>query len=415
MMNLEDFHEKLRILFIGFNELPDKREDEIFNSSEIKTMAKHFDIRYDINIPTIYDYHLVLISDRVFDNYDIRNIFIKKIDELKIFLSGNSHGIIVCPLSPESNILLSQFNTTAYIIKKSGNSIKFNENHWLSSTFEKYTDKLHWDAHLSINAVKPEDEKSPDNFIATNLLGFPISIEMGMNSNLIFIPYYDGAIEKQFLRDIIDKIKQRLLSDKAKKLAPAWVNKYSSSEEQKLLAKRIETDKEMEKYEKIKGVLWQSGNYLTESITFLLNELGINSNNVEINGKEDIIISEDNLSAIIENKGIDGYANNDQLRQLLEWYMEKIKTDTGVKGIFILNEFRSVEPEKRSELCKNKLGKDYPFTEDAIRIAENNNFCLLTTFTLFKLFLEKTHNNFDKNKFIEKLAGSKGYIRFEDF
>jgi len=56
---------------------------------------------------------------------------------------------------------------------------------------------------------------------------------------------------------------------------------------------------------------------------------------------------------------------------------------------------------------KNK-DTNSPFTKDALRIAINNNFCLLTTYQLFQIFKLNAHGNFNKSTFLNKLKDTKG-------
>jgi len=117
------------------------------------------------------------------------------------------------------------------------------------------------------------------------------------------------------------------------------------------------------------------------------------------------------VHAIIEVKGKEGYANNEDIRELLQWWTEKLEEDENVKGIFILNHFRKINPEDRKKLCKEKLKEEDPFTKAAQKIAENNHFCLMTTYQLFQIYRKYLEKKIKKEDIIKLLKQTEGALQ----
>ena len=395
---------KIRVLFVGFHEyfLPKvESNEEIFSIEAF--YAK-------LSLPTIYDYQVIFISA------DAIKKFTKELNERKKefdeFFNAPFKGVVIVPLvgGIRDNYLWTGVHIK--VIDKAGDAIELNKNNFLFNLLNKNKEALKWSGQLYDESVDRNALKDSD-IIARNIIGKTVSFQIKRGNGLIiFLPddhFYYANSRTSYLRDLLTVIKSKTeLSSNFN--IPIWSSspKYVLGLEYNLQEKIKEIRERISKLEKAKSILWLSGNDLTSAICFVLKEMGINCKNTEKDGKHDIEINERKLKAVIEVKGLKGCANADNLRQLEDWKRECIKSGKdNIKGIFILNEFREVEPELRKAECKKAIGTDYPFTKDAIRIAERENFVLMTTYQLFRLYKENIDGKFNKNEFLEKILSSK--------
>jgi hypothetical protein len=128
--------------------------------------------------------------------------------------------------------------------------------------------------------------------------------------------------------------------------------------------------------------------------------MGFDTNLKENEGRQDIEIKFNSFFAIIEAKGLEGYANNNALRQLLDYYVTASENNPDVKGVFIVNHFRDKNPSERGQ----------PFTEAALNLAKNNDFCLLTTIDLFKLYNLFLKHEMQTAQIIDIIKNTKGLV-----
>lgn len=412
---------KTRILLIGF-ERPLKPMD----GEEIREVSVKRPIsgiwHLDKKLPPLYGHHIVVISPLLFgvhgwwydkdmriDDRDIK-------EQIKLLLNANYGGIIVIPIKKGEKYFWCP--ASKILIHDEGEAFKLNEKHYLYSFMEKYIEKgiFKWQAYTDPQEYWSEEERRC--IIATNLVGLPVSFEIlygNGRGRMIFLPYFSvpEKLEGEFLRDLINKIRPLLKKKEIK--APSWVNnpKYMFKDEIKIEEKINKLKKERRKFERIRSILWLDGYELTEAVAFVLSELGIKCELKEYLRKEDIEIDEDELHGIVEVKGLKKYATAKDIRELLDWYTEKLNEDENVKGIFILNDFKEIEPDKRSEKAKELLkDRDYPFTKDAERVAVNNNFCLLTTYQLYLIFKDVINGRLNKDELIRKIKETAGIFRY---
>jgi hypothetical protein len=198
---------------------------------------------------------------------------------------------------------------------------------------------------------------------------------------------------------------------------PQWIDKWNLQPELKLknemtalenemntiIKKADEIKKNQEWYESLKKVLYSQGKELSSSIYLILKEMGFVADLKEDEGRQDIEIKLNSFFAIVEAKGLKGYANNSDLRQLLDYYVTTSETYPEVKGIFIVNHFREKEPSERG----------MPYSQGAVTLAEHNDFCLLTTVDLFKMYDLLLNSKITIKQIIDLFQTTKGLFDIE--
>ena len=120
--------------------------------------------------------------------------------------------------------------------------------------------------------------------------------------------------------------------------------------------------------------------------------------------RQDVNISIEG-GGIVEVKGLKTHADCDDMRALLDYYDAKVDQQPRLKGIFVVNHYRRVEPEK----------KEKPYTDGAMELAQRKGFCLLTTTDLY-FAMENALNNLDLRETLKaKIMNGIGLIKLTKF
>ncbi|GAI51305.1 unnamed protein product, partial [marine sediment metagenome] len=164
------------------------------------------------------------------------------------------------------------------------------------------------------------------------------------------------------------------------RVKPPWLDRYPIGNQSKLLgeivplSEKLESHlKALEVWERDKEILWRDGKDLVMTVKRIFDKMGIKATMREEEGRHDLELLYEDFFGICEIKGVRGYANVGDIRQLLDHHIEALKINPSAKGIFIVNHFKSVNPPERG------VG----YSSDAIRLGTNNKFCLMTMWDLF--------------------------------
>jgi hypothetical protein len=428
-------HVATRVLLLGFEFPPESKQDELLETIRIRsrgqmgddngfrTPKKKYSSNYipeaffDPVIPTIYDYHIVVVSKEAI-LYG-RDFLSSKKDDFASLMWAAFPGTLIVPIIGGNANYESWVPTMDRLKERSGDSFKLRAKHWAFSFMKKYEKRFTWRAHADYSIASYDDEIAK-RIIATNITDNPIAFESSLgNGRTIFLPFYSfdtDEEESSFLRNLIDSIEQRYKSSK-EKVVPSWASKpsyrFPSEEDVDKQVRALEQERSI--LVRMRSILWLDGVELVNSVAETLTWLGVQCEVKETEGRHDIEIREQVLHGIMEVKGLSGYANLDGIRQLLDWYGEAIKEDSDVKGIFLVNDFREIEPDLRqSKMIETVKDGHYPFTKEAERIAANNDFCLLTTYQLFNLVKLKMSGKLDKSDFLGRLKNTKGVFRLDE-
>jgi hypothetical protein len=203
----------------------------------------------------------------------------------------------------------------------------------------------------------------------------------------VLIPYLDGfcvflprADKENQLVDLIIEKGLNLIPENEKRTAPssipAWASLIMSETELELLEIMQRTKQKLGKYAMYKPLYWETGEALKLLVINAFEELGIKVTNLPSESHADFeILVRPNSIGVCEVKGLLGSANRQDLRQLLDYFIEQRDIEKrNVKGIFIVNHNRNEEPNRRSKAA----------TKDALEIIKKYDFTLLTTIQLYE-------------------------------
>jgi len=367
-------------------------------------------------IPTVYDYHIVVVSKEAIRFG--RDFLSAKKDDFASLMRAPFPATLVVPIIGGNENYEGWVPNMEKLKQREGDSLKLKDKHWAYSFMKKYQKNFTWRAHADLS-IASHNEEQAQRYIATNITDNPIAFESPMgNGRTVFLPFYtfgNDTEESLFLRDLLNSIQNRYKVRKDE-VIPSWVSKpdYRLPLEEEIERRAKSIEQEKASLSQIRSILWLDGLELVNSVAHTLRQLDVRCEVKEIEGRHDVEIFEPELHATVEVKGLSGYANYQDIRQLLDWHVEARRQDEKVKGIFLLNDFREAEPELRLSKMREKVrdGKSL-FTKDAERIAETNNFCLLTSYQLFRVFKLKSTGSFNKLDFLKTIRDTKGLFQLE--
>lgn len=178
---------------------------------------------------------------------------------------------------------------------------------------------------------------------------------------------------------------------------PEWLDSIVVRNEEELKIQYDTLGKEIQRIREEKTILVDDGHTLTRKVASHLDWLGFQTVEKEIEGKQDIEISDDNFKGVVECSGSVKHIKIDKLRQLMDYAIEQ-----GVKGIIIGNPWREKHPNSR-EISE-------AFTEPVVRRAEAQDICLVTVPHLYRVCLD-IHAD-EKKKVRDSLKGCKGLWQY---
>ncbi|KCZ71910.1 hypothetical protein ANME2D_01966 [Candidatus Methanoperedens nitroreducens] len=399
----------IKVLLIGFEESPKAESGMQIELCRI-TFEKHgfnYDFKGKHIIPSLLDYNVVFVNlPKIGYNSASISYFFAKYNEIPLFLTGGGIIVLICPsektyantigIGPYSSIntysflpfKLNNFNTH-------GETIEPNLQHPLSTILKKY--KVRWECYFNYG--------NAEHVIGRNMVKLPVSLSIPYsNGYVILMPLFEEDKFVQVLNDLLDIIKKNYFQKNiisSSTQTPLWVNKYQINKEINLIKQFEEIKSELHRYNEIRKILYTTGIELTKAVAYVFSELGFKVIEKEHEGLHDIEAETDKFFSIIEVKGLKGHANVDDLRQLLDHHIEASKQNEDVKGIFILNHYKEDEPSNRKE----------PFSKDAIRLGTKNEFCMMTTIDLFKIYSQYIEGKIKIETIISRIKETKGPLK----
>jgi hypothetical protein len=251
-----------------------------------------------------------------------------------------------------------------------------------------------WDCFFS--AIRLEH-----TILAANRTNDPISVMIPYeNGFCIFLPCADEENTNKLLGLLIEK-GLNLIPEIEKITSsniPSWASSTMSKAELELLKSIEQINEKLGKYNRFKPLFWETGENLKDLVIDAFEEFGIRVTKLskESHADFEISISQD-LIAVCEVKGLLGNANREDLRQLLDYFIEQRDIEKrNVKGVFIVNHYRNQELK----------GRGAPATKDAMELIQKYSFSLLTTIQLYEYLTKFWRNELKKGDILRILQHS---------
>jgi hypothetical protein len=392
---------KIRILFVGFKDIPKSSSDDFCKKW---TFAKIGETTYSwANSISIFDFNVILLNNIAYIPKDLsRNLTSYLID-----------GGIICIFVDQRNAHLifsyiwsdTQGEGTAMVPNK--------QDHWLWKIIAKPDHNFRWSAVLAGGRSLPYDDIPLFEKIALTPNKKCISaIAQFQEGKIIALPspYNESNI---LLRELIDGIKENILRPSKSIIEqPPWIDELivnipgAEKKRDSMIQTQNALQKVREEYEKLieaVKILYLSGTDLSFEVCKVFDRMGFTTRLKESHGRQDIEINHHSFSGVVEVKGLNKHATVDDVRQLLDWWIEESKRNPNVKGIFVVNHYKSKSFELREK----------PYTLHAIQVGVNNKFCLMTTVDLFGMYCDFLSAKKSMDSIVETLDKTTGLLTKE--
>jgi hypothetical protein len=209
-------------------------------------------------------------------------------------------------------------------------------------------------------------------------------------------PPWEDQIDLPGLKDINEKIQQK------------------ERDKEKIIKEIRELQTEKDNLVKFRWLLWTKGTPLENAVRDAFIFLGFPEiRKIREENLEDWVIEFKHIKqyqyGVFEIKGADERTSLADLTQCNKWVEDYMLENKKAKGIFVTNQYRSVDPLKNQE-------KREHFEKNEIEYAETRGICILPTHEIFYATVEKLNKNPKiTRKFIEeKIANSKGICRLSE-
>ncbi len=264
--------------------------------------------------------------------------------------------------------------------------------HFLNETFEKEEIILNSDGANKATTIKVKDN--------------------------LFYTTLDIIESKETFEEFLLKTKMILEKTNEK---PKWIEEVNILDDEKIRTniQKIENEikekeKEIEienlnKNNKIKSILYETDKNLQKEVIEILNEmLDYEDNNFVDKMEEDYRIKKENITFIIETKGLYRNIKGEDISKTInhvEMYEDKLDEDNiqeNVKGIYIVATQRNKRIEEREKTPDRQL-----------KLAERNNILIIRTEILLKLYENFKNGKIKPKEIIELLMNRTGELKLD--
>lgn len=207
-----------------------------------------------------------------------------------------------------------------------------------------------------------------------------------------------------------------ILSQYHKSIAPEWIsnieyfsNRSYLSEKDEVLKQLDVLEKEISKNNKIKSILYSTGDELVGVVKEILVDIfKLTDSHFTDVKKEDFRFKFEDVNFMIEIKRINTNVKNSNIAQCKKHVTDLIagddtKSPGNIKGLLIVNPQRDIEPSKRE-----------PIHADQISYAKSEGILIITTLELLKLYQAYTKDEVVSNKCFDTFKNNVGEFKFEE-
>jgi len=356
-----------KILLIGIN--------------EVLTNLKGLNVKIDSTgweyIKPLQKYEMVIVDNSSINANTVRIAIKAKEDFLDFIKNG---GLLVCLSSRQKNY--GGYKSYAWLPCLSSLKLKISKLETQSLKIKRTRYKLFIEnqkENISIECYFSNIQETEDTrVIATTGLDEVIAFSMNIGKGMVVcIPQFKDKI--LFLKNWLPF----WISEK-----PEWLEKFQYKVKEEL-------SKKLKKINIVEKLLYGNSRELRNAVIEAFKILGFDAKPAGRGTEQDINLSYNSFVGIVEVKGLKSHADRDDMRALLDYYDANVKNQPNLKGIFVVNHYRNIEPGK----------KEKPYTDSALELAQRKKFCLLTTedlyFTIEKVFEEPELQNAIRQKIIQ--------------
>ncbi|MDO4874723.1 MAG: hypothetical protein Q3967_01405 [Campylobacter sp.] len=206
-----------------------------------------------------------------------------------------------------------------------------------------------------------------------------------------------------------------ILSQYHKSIAPEWIsnieyfsNRSYLSEKDEVLKQLDVLEKEISKNNKIKSILYSTGDELVGVVKEILVDIfKLTDSHFTDVKKEDFRFEFEDVNFMVEIKGINTNIKNSNIAQCKKHVADLIAEDDtkspgNVKGLLIVNPQRDIEPGKREPIHANQIS-----------YAKSEGILIITTLELLKLYQAYTKDEVVSNKCFETFKNNVGEFKFD--
>jgi len=174
---------------------------------------------------------------------------------------------------------------------------------------------------------------------------------------------------------------------------PGWISKYELPERAEFVRKLEDLQAQLSEVEQMERLLYLTDIPLEEAVASALRWLGFSDvrHHQDDTDNPDITFSHNGVCAIVEVQGPSGPGDKEKVLQLQGWLNRAIgegKRASQVRGFYVLNHYRDVDPETRKP----------PLTTHAKEQLRLFRGKLLTTVSLFDIVCQVKHEKITRDK-----------------
>lgn len=355
-------------------------------------------------LPTIFDFEVFVVDFSAISTYAGLQFLQEKRGEIIKFLRTGGCLFVLCISNARFIEKEGVIDSTAFLpltIKASeysGDTIMD-----VHPSVKDLFDKFEFSWYITLSGYS-EDY----TVLARNRAGDTIGVAFPYESgHVVILPCardpkaLDYIIENH--RKITSSLR-RSVEEKGSVPAPDWVAKFPTPQEQELLEQSKNIEAKLDKYTSFKRLFFESGKGLEKIVKKTFLEFGLTAEKVGEGTVPDLEVDlSPESKGVVEIKGVTGKIDLDDLRQLLQYYVDKREIERqNVKGIFVCNWNTDKPPDERQK---------EPFSQDALELAEKHDFCLLTTSEFYHALVAIWEGNITKDEIREKIVNAKRICR----
>lgn len=284
-----------------------------------------------------------------------------------------------------------------------GDGQYFSDLRILKSEFKSFLE------NVGTTAIKFRGE-SLDEILCTtpnnDIVGFSKQIGKGL---LLSLPCLWGTDEIQYVINLCEVLAKGIISYYSKMILepPDWISRFQFTNEKELSNKidRIKNEtiipleKELEKYLKLKSILWLGNKKLVEAVNEFLIKLGFQTQIDEIYEEDLWILENEEKQIIIEVKGKNKNLTRQDISKLDEH--REARQVPNMTALLIANTFMTVNSIE---------AKQEQFSRNVIEKAINTNVIVTRTIDLCKIYDLMEKSNITTTNIMSIMKGKKGWL-----